>query len=96
MDARQATNRGIVVERNGMTALAVQALEFRDRFGHVPYRQQPARDETARISTTPFVNVPVVVGPKMRQRERLIFGRAEQPPVDSGESWENSMKQRCR
>src|ERR1700716_3054791 len=71
-----------------MAAFTIQTLQFRDRRGHVPNRKEPAWNEATWIGATPFVNVPIVVCAKVRQRQRLVLGHYKQPAVNRGEACE--------
>ena len=88
MDAGKTALGGVVVEGDGVAALVGQPLDFSGGLLHVPERQTATRNEPARIGSTPFVDMPIIISAQMDQRLLLVLGQGEQAAVDAGEAGE--------
>src|SRR5271170_4220081 len=73
MHAGQAMNRGVVGKGDGVHTERRDALQLSNGSGHVPYRHDGQRDESTRIPTAPFMDVPVVVGAYRCERQLLVL-----------------------
>ncbi len=78
VNARQADDGRILIDRDRMAPLGGNALHLGKRGVHVPAREDTARNEPARIGAAPFVDVPIVIGREVPRRE-LLVGRAGKP-----------------
>ncbi len=83
VDARQALDRRVLVDRDRRAALAGNALQFLRHQFRVPARQNRTGNEPSRIRPAPLVDVPVVVGAQVRDRLGLVRRLDENAAVKS-------------
>ena len=84
VDAGHVQRLGVLRERDGVAALGGEAPHLLGGLLDVEQRQDPARDEPARVGAAPLVDVPVVVGLDHDQVDVAVRALVEHLAGESG------------